>query len=197
LGLHGTGVSIMDGAALEPGTRLHTSSWPISAKLLSAAAACIAAVALLAALAASTSSGLHPLVSRDGARGHLAIRPPITLVPSASTSIGASERGFWPLRHGAALLTRGGGILSTFTASGAHVRVAGGVLGLALAAVGRGAHVEPTAAVSPTRAASRVVYRRGSVTEFYGNGPYGLEQGFGVRYPPWLSHKQSRSVRAD
>ena len=42
----------------------------------------------------------------------------------------------------------------------------------------------PVAAVAPTGAASQVLYRHGSISEFYRNGPYGLEQGFTVRQRP-------------
>jgi hypothetical protein len=39
-------------------------------------------------------------------------------------------------------------------------------------------------AVAPTGAANEVLYRHGSTSEFYRNGPYGLEQGFTVRQRP-------------
>jgi hypothetical protein len=106
---------------------------------------------------------------------------PIGLAAAASASFGASERSFWPVRHRDSLLTKGGGINTTFTAAGAGLRVAQGTLGLSLAAVGHGQRVERVSAVAPEGAANQVLYRHSLVTEFYRNGPYGLEQGFTVR----------------
>jgi IPT/TIG domain/FG-GAP repeat len=170
-------VSIPGGAALTaPGShKLRPSRIP--ALLVGAALACIATLAL-ATLPAPPAPSSHPLGSRHGLQSHLATRLPIGLAPTASASIGASERGFWQVRHGASLLTRGGGIHSTFTASGAALRVAQGTLGLSLTGVGRGQRVERVATVAPSGARSQVLYRHGSISEFYRNGPYGLEQGF-------------------
>jgi len=100
-------------------------------------------------------------------------------------SIGASERSYWPVRRGGgSLLTRGGGIDSAFTATGARLWVAQGTLGLSLAGFGRGRHIERVAGVEPSRAAGQVVYRHRSVVELYRNGPYGLEQAFTLRQRP-------------
>jgi hypothetical protein len=107
---------------------------------------------------------------------------PVSLAVAASASIGASDRSFWPVRRGDSLLAQNGGIHSTFTASGARLRVAQGTLGLSLAAVGRGQRVERVAPVAPEGAANQILYRHGSISEFYRNGPYGLEQGFTLQH---------------
>jgi YD repeat-containing protein len=169
-------VRITDGGALAAAGRYSLTWRRVPALVLGAVLACIAALAL-ATLPTPPAPSTHP--ARHGLAGL-----PITLAPAASASIGASDRSFWPVRHGAALLTRGGGIHSTFTASGADLRVAQGTLGLSLAAVGHDHSVEPVPAVTPTKAANQVLYRRGSVSEFYRNGPYGLEQGFSVLKRP-------------
>ncbi len=109
---------------------------------------------------------------------------PISLAPAASASIGAFQRSFWPGRRGGSLVTQGGGIDSTFTPSGASLRVAQGTVGLSLAGLGRGQSIDPVAAVVPTAATNEVLYRHGSISEFYRNGPYGLEQGFTVLKSP-------------
>jgi hypothetical protein len=138
--------------------------------------ACLATLALTTLLG-PTSSRTHP--------AHQGLSSlPITLTPTASASIGASEHGFWPVRHGASLLTQGGGIHGTFTASGAALRVTKGTLGLSLTGLGRGQRVARVATVAPTGAASQILYRHGSISEFYRNGPYGLEQGFTVGQRP-------------
>jgi hypothetical protein len=152
--------------------------WRVRALLVTAAVVCIAALALTA------RPGTSRLALRYGPQGRATTRLPVSLAAAASASIGASDQHFWPVRRGDSLLAQGGGIRSTFTASGAALRVLHGTLGLSLAAVGRGQLVAPVPAVAPTGAGSEVVYRHGSVTEFYRNGPYGLEQGSTVARRP-------------
>jgi trimeric autotransporter adhesin len=128
--------------------------------------------------------GAHPLASRAGLQSHVVTRLPVGLAAAASASIGAAERGFWPVRDGGSLRTRGGGIHGTFTAAGASLRVGEETLGFSLIAVGHGQHVERIGAPAPSSAASQVLYRNGPISEFYRNGPYGLEQGFTLARSP-------------
>jgi len=116
--------------------------------------------------------------------GQLAASMPSSLVPAVSASVGASERTFFPVRSGASLLSAGGGVRSTFSASGVVMRVAHGTLGLSLAGVVRGGRFDPLAAVAPSASANQAIYRHGQITELYVNGPYGLEQAFVVRHRP-------------
>lgn len=171
-------VSIADGGAPAARGGHELRSWRVPALLVGAAIACIAALAL-ARLPASPST--PPLASRSSLQ-NLPTRLPVSLAVAASASIGASDRSFWPVRRGDSLLARNGGIHSTFTASGARLRVAQGTLGLSLAAVGRGQRVERVAPVAPEGAANQILYRHGSISEFYRNGPYGLEQGFTLQH---------------
>src|SRR5207245_45285 len=46
----------------------------------------------------------------------------------------------------------------------------------------------------PRADSNRVEYRRGSLTEWYVNGPAGLEQGFTINEPPGRSHGQPLTV---
>jgi len=55
---------------------------------------------------------------------------------------------------------------------------------LRLTGFGRGARVEAASAVTPEANANRIEYRRGGLTEWYVNGPLGLEQGFTLDRPP-------------
>jgi hypothetical protein len=169
---------ISPGAALEDRERHDLRQWRVHA-LLVGAVLCVAAIAL-STLSAPPAPRSRALASRHSLRGHPNV--PIALAAVASARIGASEQRFSPVRRGDSLLTQGGGIQSSFTASGARLRVALGTLGLSLVGVGRGHLDAPVTAVSPMRAGSRVLYRHGSLSEFYGNGPYGLEQGFTLRH---------------
>jgi Putative Ig domain/IPT/TIG domain/FG-GAP repeat len=151
--------------------------------LVAVSLACLAtfAVAVLPALVAQSS---HQLPSRHALPTHLTARLPASLAPIASTSIGGYEQSFWPVRHGTSLLTPRGAIHGTFTASGAALRVAQGTLRLSLTGVGRAERLRRVVTVIPTAAASKVLYQHGSISEFYRNGPYGLEQGFALRQRP-------------
>jgi hypothetical protein len=171
-------VSIWDGGALvsDAGHRM-SHSWRCLVALAVAAVVSLAMVAQLT-LATAPLRRAHPSAAHSGPQSHPTASLPAGLAAVASSSIGASERNFWPARHGASLSTRGGGIHSTFTATGARLRVAQGSLGLRLAAVERGPRVERIAPVAPQRAGDQVLYRYGTLIEFYRDGPYGLEQGF-------------------
>lgn len=163
--------------------------------LAGAALACLATLAV-ATLPAVTAPSSRSLASHRGLRHHLLARLPSSLTPVASASIGASRNNFWPVRHGADLSTHGGGIRSTFTASGAALRVHQGTADLSLISVGRAQRAQPVAGAAPSRTANEVLYRRGSIVESYRNGPYGLEQAFTVRQRPGGTGALVLAVRA-
>ena len=152
--------------------------------LVAAAALAALATFALATLSLRTSPSPRALLSGHSLQSRRGAGLPISLVPVLSASIGASERSFWPVRHGASLETQGGNIRSTFTASGAALAVPRGTLGLSLTAVGRGKHLTPVGTVAPQAARDQVLYRHGAISEFYRNGPYGLEQAFTLRQRP-------------
>lgn len=65
-----------------------------------------------------------------------------------------------------------------FTRTSLRVRTAGTTWALSLRGVGYGEALAAVPPVEPYAAANRVEYRRGDLTEWYLNGPFGLEQGF-------------------
>jgi hypothetical protein len=73
---------------------------------------------------------------------------------------------------------------ASFTPTGVEIRADRSKLGLVLRAVGRGATLRPVAMATPVATDNRVEYRRGALTEWYANGPLGLEQGFTLERPP-------------
>jgi len=75
-------------------------------------------------------------------------------------------------------------LLADFSSVGASIRSGGARWGLALYAYGRGEALRPVDAATPRADANRIEYRRGSLREWYVNGPFGLEQGFTVNEPP-------------
>ena len=175
-------VSIPDGGGLVTATRQHRRLPWVPPVLAGLAIAALATVALTT-LATPAPSTYLP-ASRHALRSESSPRLSLGLAAAASTSIGASQQSFWPVRRGDSLLTKGGGITGTFNAAGARLQVAQGTLALSLAGLGRGRRVERVATVAPSRTASQVLYRHGSISEFYRNGPYGLEQGFTLSKRP-------------
>jgi hypothetical protein len=136
----------------------------------------------LAMLPSVTAPGSHLRGHRSGL-GTAAPPLPASLAAAASARIGASEQRFWTTRRGGSVVARGGGIESTFTASGAQLRVKQGTVGVSLMGVSRGRDVRSPAAVAPAAAKNQALYSYGPVSAFYRNGPYGLEQGFTVAGP--------------
>jgi FG-GAP repeat len=144
---------------------------------------------LLAALilggAALLASGNPPWHTPTLATAPQAGAPsPATL--AASRGIGADQRAFWAAHSRSGLLAVNSRqrMRATFSTSGVHVAVPGGVVTLALNGVGRGNSLQSTPAVKPIAHANRVSYGRGGLVEWYANGPLGLEQGLTLRAAP-------------
>jgi trimeric autotransporter adhesin len=76
------------------------------------------------------------------------------------------------------------GLRMRFGLSGVEVRSGEAEVGLGLRAVGYGASARAVRAVAPTARANRVTYGRAGISEWYANGPLGLEQGFVLARPP-------------
>jgi hypothetical protein len=70
-----------------------------------------------------------------------------------------------------------------FSSSGVLLSTGAARLGLSVRGLGYGIAVTPVAAVSPRAAGNRVTYAHPGLTEWYRNGPLGLEQGFTVPRP--------------
>jgi hypothetical protein len=113
---------------------------------------------------------------------------PEGLREAVSSALGADQRRFWARRSSGGLAVSGGGFSTTFTLAGPVVRVQGDAVGLQLVGTNLGARVAQRPRMSsPVSARNQVSYRRGAVTEWYRNGPLGLEQGFTLRGP--AAHK--------
>src|SRR5262249_17812832 len=69
-------------------------------------------------------------------------------------------------------------LTAEFAATGVEFRHGSDSLRMALRGYGYGESLRNADTVAPTAIANRAEYRRGSLTEWYVNGPLGLEQGF-------------------
>jgi hypothetical protein len=155
--------------------------WRGVAGLAVVTAGCLAWLALWGAPGSSPSGGAAR-TTRIGARAKMGLTGlPIALQAAASSSLGADSRRFAVGRvKGRGLVATGGGLSTVFGRSGPVVRAGGSTLALSLVGVGRGSSVSSPSAASPVAAGNRVWYPRGLVSEWYVNGPIGLEQGFTV-----------------
>jgi FG-GAP repeat len=71
-----------------------------------------------------------------------------------------------------------------FGRSGVSITTGSTRFAISLKGFGRGQALRTLAPVSPTASANRVSYARGSVREWWANGPLGLEQGFDIARRP-------------
>jgi trimeric autotransporter adhesin len=75
-------------------------------------------------------------------------------------------------------------LAANFTSRGVEVRSGSRHWGIALRGCGYGDTLSPVGVAVPKANFNRVEYRRGTLTEWYVNGPLGLEQGITLQKPP-------------
>jgi hypothetical protein len=144
-------------------------------------------------------------VSRLGGRSDV-VRPaapnalPAGLGEAASAALGADKAAFQVRRRGGALVAAGAGLTTRFARSGVTIGTRGAQVRIRFLGLGDGTNALHTRASAPVAARNRVTYRRGGVSEWYANGPLGLEQGFTLLERPsgnsrgtWLTLAQSWS----
>ena len=137
-------------------------------------------------LAPPAFSGVAPPASsRSSAAGVLSDLP-IEAQATISAVLGRDQRAYhaWPEGEAIHLINTRHGLKAVLTAAGVELESAGTRLRLRLRAVGRGAKLEALAPASPKATANRIEYQRTALTEWYVNGPLGLEQGFTFESPP-------------
>jgi len=66
---------------------------------------------------------------------------------------------------------------------------------LALRGYGRGGNVQPVNEAAPQTSANRVEYARGPLTEWYVNGPLGVEQGFTLKERPSVTDGSGKGMK--
>ncbi len=99
-----------------------------------------------------------------------------------SRGIGADQSTYWATATGTALTAHNGAqhLSLRFAAGGVTVATAAGRVRMSLQGVRADGRPIAAATAAPRAWANRVSYARGAVTEWYANGPLGLEQGFTV-----------------
>ena len=149
-------------------------------------------LAVAAASAVAVSAALFSMagLTRGPALGHPTGSSSSAMTWAAkgaiSSSIGGDQASFHVSRGPAGLIADNASqrLTAQFDRRGVLVRSGATTFGFQLLAYGSAGHTTPLAPAAPRAHANRVTYRHGSVTEWYANGPLGLEQGFDVRTPP-------------
>lgn len=165
----------------------------VAARRLRARALALVALLMLAAALAPLLRG-GPSHAKPTTPRHTAlVGVPASARAQVSAVLGADVPAF------AVRTSAGGGALHTsnasqhigasFTASGVTLSTRGLDLSLSLRALGEGTALRAVTAASPRAHANRVSYARGgALTEWYANGPAGLEQGFTLTRAPAQAH---------
>jgi hypothetical protein len=111
---------------------------------------------------------------------------PVAAQAHVSAALGRDRSSYHavPRAGGFGLENARHGLSADFTSEAVRVRAGTVRWGLSFLGHGYGDEVPAARAVAPRAAANRVEYRRGPLTEWYLNGPLGLEQGFTLERAP-------------
>ncbi len=113
-----------------------------------------------------------------------------------SAALGKDDSSYWVHAGGNGLHAKNPrhALMTDFTREGAQVRSHDVRWRLATRAYGYGESLVAVNAATPLKEANRVEYRRGNLTEWYANGPLGLEQGFTLAGPPGKAKGQPLTI---
>lgn len=111
---------------------------------------------------------------------------PLAAQGVVSATLGSSNRAYHVSRSGGEYraVNSAQGLRVRFDRAGVRVQSGQARLGLRLGAVGYGASPASIAPVVPRAHGNRVVYAHRGVSEWYANGPLGIEQGFTLTRAP-------------
>ena len=118
---------------------------------------------------------------------------PLPVQYALSRDLGQDNRDYHFTQHGESFLAAspGSGLSATLDSSGLQVRSGEHTWSLALSAWGRGQARDPLPAAATAKInANRLSYQRGPLSEWFLNGPLGLQQGWHIAEPPAGSSDQ-------
>jgi len=165
-------------------TRSHTL-------VLLAAAVLSLALGLTVKELAGGRSASSPAPAAHGLPARTMVALPPSLSGPVSAALGADNPAYLVTpRAGGRLAARTPAqhLTSSFGTAGVTVHSATASLSLGLRAVGFGSALTAVAPVAPRAHANRVVFSREGLSEWYANGPFGLEQGFTLQRAPVGHH---------
>jgi len=128
----------------------------------------------------------RPVSQRPTSPGAGGFGPPVAAWGSVSGALGRDIAAYWVAPAGSALLARSPGqdLRAVFSGSGVTIRSGHASLGIRLRGYGYGNVLAAPALAAPSASRNRVVYQHATVSEWYANGPLGLEQGFVIQRRP-------------
>lgn len=88
-------------------------------------------------------------------------------------------------------------LCATFDRRGAKIRGNKGSMRFQVIALGYGETLKPLKSISPVAYQNRVEYKRDTLSEWYINGPMGVEQGFTLNQPPTKSSDGLLTIALD
>ena len=148
----------------------------------------VACIAFALALGLGVSAVLAPSVGGGGpARGRrTSTRLPVAAQGLVSRVIGRDDPAYRVTAgdRGPTLVNRRQRLRAGFSSRGVSIRSGSDALSLTFDRYGYGDRLARVAATRPRADANRVSFDRGAVSEWYANGPVGLEQGFDLSAPP-------------
>ena len=122
--------------------------------------------------------------------------PPVAQA-QISAAIGEDERAYHAIAQplGFRMENPNNALSAEFAPTAVAFRQGANRWGMALRSYGYGDTLRETTAAAPTANGNRVEYRRGALTEWYVNGPLGLEQGFTLARAPAISNGEPLTFR--
>ena len=111
---------------------------------------------------------------------------PVQAQPIISAAIGKNDPRYQvrQVEEGFRLENARHNLIADFTKNGVSVRSGTGLWTIALHGYGYSGTLKPLSLSRPHAKLNRVEYQHGSLTEWYVNGPVGLEQGFTIKQAP-------------
>jgi len=143
------------------------------------------AISAVGGTIAGTSTHPRPVVGPSSSHTQAHLSTAATL--AVSRGLGADLASYRLARTSGGFIARNArqGLTARFGLSGATVSTRSGAhASIALRAIGSGAALHAVGLASPLARGNRVEYRRGGATEWFANGPAGVEQGFTIQTKP-------------
>jgi hypothetical protein len=140
----------------------------------------------MAALQVNPGSPDNVIARKSGATTPGLSKLPLSAQSAIAETVGRDDAAYHAVAQGNGFHVSNPkhGFSANFTRQGVQVRTGMAHWGMQLKGYGYGSASIAAAAAAPHATANRVEYRRGTMTEWYVNGPLGLEQGFTLTAPP-------------
>lgn len=132
-----------------------------------------------------------PVLASSNRRSDRPVLPAAAQAQIAA-AIGKDDPGYHatPEGDGFRMAAPNNTIAASFSAEGVEFSHGASRWRMTLRGYGYSQGIRPMPAARPTGTLNRVEYRRGALTEWYVNGPFGLQQGFTIQEPPGASQGQ-------